>query len=85
MTGPCDSRTNSDISRERLSQEIQAGLCGGSYYKREAILDALSDERMAQLDWTLGDGPGDGVTEVPNVAIVALYFIIHGFINNKKK
>lgn len=29
----------------------QAGLCGGSYYKREAILDALSDERMAQLDW----------------------------------
>ncbi|CAL1146351.1 unnamed protein product [Cladocopium goreaui] len=47
-----------------------AGLCGGSYYKREAILDALSDERMAQLDWTLGDGPGDGVTEVPNVAIV---------------
>ena len=30
----------------------EAGLCGGSYYKREAILDALSDERVAQLDWT---------------------------------
>eukprot|EP00434_Breviolum_minutum_P021461 symbB.v1.2.018939.t1/scaffold1487.1/size223630/9 len=29
----------------------QAGLCGGSYYKREAILDALSDERVSQLDW----------------------------------
>lgn len=31
----------------------QAGLCGGSYYKREAILDALSDERVAEIDWWL--------------------------------
>lgn len=29
----------------------QAGLCGGSYYRREAILDALSDERVAEIDW----------------------------------
>ncbi|CAK9066306.1 unnamed protein product [Durusdinium trenchii] len=31
----------------------QAGLCGGSYYKREAILDALSDERVAEIDWNM--------------------------------
>ncbi len=40
----------------------EAGLCGGSYYKREAILDALSDERVSQLDWTPDRGT-DGVKE----------------------
>ena len=30
---------------------VKAGLCGGSYYRREAILDALSDERVAEIDW----------------------------------
>ena len=42
----------------------EAGLCGGSYYKREAILDALSDERVSQLDWTpegRDGGERDGV------------------------
>jgi len=29
----------------------QAGLCGGSYYRREAILDAFSDDRVAEIDW----------------------------------
>ena len=32
---------------------VEAGLCGGSYYRREAILDALSDERVAEIDWRL--------------------------------
>lgn len=30
---------------------MQAGLAGGSYFRREAILDAFSDEHMAEVDW----------------------------------
>ncbi|CAJ1332328.1 unnamed protein product [Effrenium voratum] len=47
---------------ERLAQErvpgfkwtkrsMSSGLCGGAYFRREAILDALSDETMMKLDW----------------------------------
>mmetsp|Transcript_32278 Transcript_32278/g.74566 ORF Transcript_32278/g.74566 Transcript_32278/m.74566 type:complete len:516 (-) Transcript_32278:71-1618(-) len=35
---------------------MSSGLCGGAYFRREAILDALSDENMMKLDWNyLGD------------------------------
>ena len=49
-----DSRTAQTIEILDLWDPMttEAGLCGGSYYKREAILDALSDERVSQLDWT---------------------------------
>lgn len=30
---------------------MSAGLAGGAYFKREVILDALSDESVASLDW----------------------------------
>jgi len=33
----------------RLS--MQAGLAGGSYFRREAILDAFSDENVMKIDW----------------------------------
>ncbi|CAK9097892.1 Peptidyl-prolyl cis-trans isomerase A [Durusdinium trenchii] len=33
------------------SRSMSSGLCGGAYFKREAILDALSDESMMKLDW----------------------------------
>eukprot|EP00931_Biecheleriopsis_adriatica_P078898 TRINITY_DN52314_c0_g1_i1.p1 TRINITY_DN52314_c0_g1~~TRINITY_DN52314_c0_g1_i1.p1 ORF type:complete len:359 (-),score=57.42 TRINITY_DN52314_c0_g1_i1:30-1106(-) len=27
------------------------GLCGGSYYRTDALLDAISDDNMMQIDW----------------------------------
>lgn len=30
---------------------MESGLCGGSYFRREAILDAFSDEAVAAIDW----------------------------------
>jgi len=30
---------------------MSAGLAGGAYFKREAILDAFSDESVAKIDW----------------------------------
>lgn len=33
------------------SRSMSSGLCGGAYFKREAILDALSDDNMMKLDW----------------------------------
>ncbi|CAK9109388.1 unnamed protein product [Durusdinium trenchii] len=41
------------LAKKRVSGYKKLGLCGGSYYKREAILDALSDERVAEIDWWL--------------------------------
>jgi hypothetical protein len=32
---------------------MSAGLAGGAYFRTEAILDALSDENMARLDWNM--------------------------------
>jgi len=34
--------------RER---SVHAGLCGGSYYRTATILDAMSDEAVAHIDW----------------------------------
>jgi len=45
------------MARERnpdfkwTTRSMSSGLCGGAYFKREAILDALSDETMMKLDW----------------------------------
>lgn len=37
-------------------KSMSSGLCGGAYFRREAVLDALSDESMMKLDWNyLGD------------------------------
>merc|ERR1712037_457240 len=30
---------------------MNTGLAGGSYFRREAILDSFSDESVAQIDW----------------------------------
>jgi len=49
---------------EKLAQEVkpgfkwkeesmEAGLCGGSYYRTAAVLDAFSDESIARIDWNL--------------------------------
>lgn len=32
---------------------MSAGLAGGAYFRKEAILDALSDENMMKLDWNM--------------------------------
>lgn len=32
---------------------MSAGLAGGAYFRREAILDAFSDENMMKLDWNM--------------------------------
>ena len=32
---------------------MSAGLAGGAYFRREAILDAFSDENMMKLDWNI--------------------------------
>lgn len=37
-------------------RSMSAGLAGGAYFRREAVLDAFSDENMMRLDWNyLGD------------------------------
>lgn len=37
-------------------KSMSSGLCGGSYFRTDAILDAFSDENMMKLDWNyLGD------------------------------
>lgn len=33
------------------SRSMKAGLAGGSYFRRTAILDAFSDEHVARIDW----------------------------------
>jgi len=50
------------LARERVpgfkwtQKSMSSGLCGGAYFRTEAILDALSDESMMRLDWNyLGD------------------------------
>eukprot|EP00434_Breviolum_minutum_P021458 symbB.v1.2.018936.t1/scaffold1487.1/size223630/6 len=38
----------------RWTRENQeAGLCGGSYYRTAAVLDAFSDENVAKIDWNM--------------------------------
>ncbi|CAE8719928.1 unnamed protein product [Polarella glacialis] len=38
------------------NRAMQAGLAGGTYFRTEALLDALSDENMMKIDWNmLGD------------------------------
>jgi len=32
---------------------MSAGLAGGAYFRREAILDAFSDDNMMKLDWNM--------------------------------
>ncbi|CAE7255264.1 ppiA [Symbiodinium pilosum] len=35
------------------AESMQAGLCGGAYFRTEAVLDAFSDENVMQIDWNL--------------------------------
>jgi len=35
------------------AESMQAGLCGGAYFRTEAVLDAFSDENMMRIDWNL--------------------------------
>ncbi|CAJ1396082.1 unnamed protein product [Effrenium voratum] len=79
-----------DFKWTKASQ--QAGLCGGSYYRTAAILDAFSDENVAKIDWNmLGEkfskelGGGNSGVEWPWSAAPELQHVLgldHWFKND---